>query len=128
MKFKNFLLLIIIAILFLNLVNCGFIKYKREVKKISVGSIDLSKIKDGNYRGEYDLKYVKAVVNVKVKDNKIISIDLVEHKNAKGGKAKIIPDRVVKNQTLQVDMVTGATNSSKVILKAIENALIKGLR
>ncbi|GAI95081.1 unnamed protein product, partial [marine sediment metagenome] len=31
--------------------------------------------------------------------------------------------KVVEAQTLQVDAVSGATYSSKVILKAIENAL-----
>ncbi|NOW05431.1 uncharacterized protein with FMN-binding domain [Clostridium beijerinckii] len=30
---------------------------------------------------------------------------------------------VVKAQSLQVDTISGATNSSKTILKAIENAL-----
>lgn len=40
-------------------------------------------------------------------------------------KAKIINNHVVEKQTLDVDLVSGATVSSKVILKAIENALSK---
>lgn len=37
-----------------------------------------------------------------------------------------IPDMVVNAQSLQVDTISGATNSSKTILKAMENALISG--
>ncbi|WP_227835506.1 MULTISPECIES: FMN-binding protein [unclassified Clostridioides] len=35
-------------------------------------------------------------------------------------------DKVLNKQKVDVDAVSGATNSSKVIKKAIENALIKG--
>ena len=43
-----------------------------------------------------------------------------------GNKAETIVDDVVDKQTLDVDTVSGATVSSKVILKSIENALLKG--
>lgn len=36
-----------------------------------------------------------------------------------------IISRVVENQSLKVDVVTGATVTSKALLKAIENALEK---
>ncbi len=42
------------------------------------------------------------------------------------GKAEKIPDKVLEEQSLQVDIVSGATFSSKVILKAVEDALNKG--
>ena len=122
------LLLFLIAVFMISsLTGCGFIKYKREVKKLKVNNVDLAKVKDGTYSGQHDLKYVKAVVKITVKDHRITSLDLVEHKNARGKKADIIPDKVLKAQSMDIDMVTGATNSSKVILKAIENALRKGL-
>jgi len=38
----------------------------------------------------------------------------------------VIVDSVIENQSLDVDAISGATYSSKVILKAIENALARG--
>ncbi len=42
--------------------------------------------------------------------------------------AEIITDKVIDTQSLQVDAISGATYSSKTILKAIENALKKGIK
>jgi uncharacterized protein with FMN-binding domain len=42
-----------------------------------------------------------------------------------GRPAEAITERVVAAQTTQVDAVSGATGSSRVILKAIENAVHK---
>lgn len=101
-------------------------KYKNTIKEISIGKVDLTKVKDGNYTGSFDAIYVGAKVKVKIKNHAIAEIKLLNHKNERGKRAEVIPDRVVKAQSLQVDTVSGATNSSKVILKAIENALISG--
>lgn len=98
-------------------------KYKEIVRGISISNIDLSKVKDGSYIGDFDAILVGAEVNVTVQNQKIVDIQLVKHKNEKGKNAEIIPDKVMQAQSLQVDAVSDATNSSKVILKAIENAL-----
>lgn len=101
-------------------------EYKKEVKNINIKNVDLEKVKDGKYTGSCDVGYIKAVVNVQVKDNKIMSIKLLEHKNERGKKAETILGKVIKAQSVKVDTVTGATNSSKVILRAIESALQSG--
>jgi uncharacterized protein with FMN-binding domain len=54
----------------------------------------------------------------------IKKIEIVRHLNGQGKPAEVIPDRVIEMQSLDVDIISGATYSSKVILKAIENALI----
>ncbi|WP_238917985.1 FMN-binding protein [Clostridium sp. YIM B02555] len=125
---KN-ILIIVICILIL----CGGVygikyfmdikQYKEAIKEIKIAYVDLSRIKDGNYPGEFETSFIGAEVNVKVEKHKIVDIELVKHKNERGKKAEIIPEEVVQAQSLQVDTVSGATNSSKVILKAIENAL-----
>jgi uncharacterized protein with FMN-binding domain len=51
--------------------------------------------------------------------------DLLEHKNEHGKLAEIIINRIISEQKIDVDAVTGATNSSKVIEGAIQNALNK---
>ena len=88
--------------------------------------MDLSNISDGKYTGSCDAVYVGAEVSVTVKDHKITDITLLNHKNERGKPAEVIIENVIKAQSLQVDTISGATNSSKVILKAIENALISG--
>jgi uncharacterized protein with FMN-binding domain len=37
-------------------------------------------------------------------------------------------DQIVSEQKIDVDAISGATNSSKVIKKAVENALENGLQ
>lgn len=101
-------------------------KYKETINAINIQNVDLSKVKDGNYTGNCDATVIGAEVNVKVENHKIVNVELVKHKNERGKNAEIIPERVVQAQSLQVDTVSGATNSSKVILKAIENALESG--
>lgn len=98
-------------------------KYKDAVKAITISNVDLSKIPDGTYSGSYDAMRIAADVSVTVSNHKITDIKLLRHKNERGQKAEVIPQRVVASQSLKVDAVSGATNSSKVILKAIENAL-----
>jgi len=90
---------------------------------LAINDVDLAKVSDGVYTGSYKAFPVAATVKVTVSDHVITGIELVEHSNGQGASAEIIPDKVVEAQTLQVDAVSGATYSSKVILKAIEAAL-----
>lgn len=101
-------------------------KYKKAIEGLKISNVDLSKISDGKYTGSCDVGYLGAKVAVTVKNNKIVDITLISHKNDRGKPAEVIPEKVVKAQNLQVDTISGATNSSKVILKAIENALESG--
>jgi len=101
-------------------------KYKKIVKDIKISNVDLSKVSDGKYTGTCDAIVIGAKVSVTVKNHKITNIVLLEHKTERGKPAEVIPGKVVKAQSLQVDTITGATNSSKVILKSIENALNEG--
>lgn len=102
-------------------------EYRQRVKAIEIDTIDLQKVQDGEYRGAYDAILVKAEVLVTVQNHRITRIDLVKHEHGRGAAAEVIPQRVVEKQSLQVDAVTGATASSKVILEAIEQALRRGL-
>ena len=57
----------------------------------------------------------------------ITKIDILKHYHGPGFGADEITEEVIKKQTLEVDAVTGATKSSFVLKKAIENALEQGL-
>lgn len=100
-----------------------FREYRGNVENITFEDIDLSEVKDGTYTGEYDAGYIYARVEVKMEDGNIISIKLLEHRNEKGKSAEKILDRIMKTQEIDADAVSGATYSSNVIKKAIENAL-----
>ena len=69
------------------------------------------------------LARAQAGVKVGILSNKIESIAILYHQNGMGKKAEGITNRVIQSQSLLVDSVSGATLSSKVILKAIEAAL-----
>jgi len=97
--------------------------YKKIVRELKIGRLELERVSDGTYIGSCDALVIGAKVEVTVKDHKITDISLLEHKTERSKPAEVIPDRVIKAQSLQVDTITGATNSSKVLLKAIENAV-----
>lgn len=78
---------------------------------------------DGVYVGEYDVNLIYAKVEVTVENGKITGITILEHKNEPGKSAEIVIDKIIKEQKINVDAVSGATNSSTVIKKAVEKAL-----
>jgi len=102
------------------------INYKDTIKNIVVENVKLDNKEDGKYIGEFDADMIFAKVEVEVKNKKISNISLIEHRTERGVPAEVITQKVVDEQSLKVDVISGATNSSKVILKAIENALNKG--
>ncbi|NME82011.1 FMN-binding protein [Clostridium sp. SM-530-WT-3G] len=100
-------------------------KYQKTVKALQIQEVNLNNIQDGKYKGSFDANVISAEVEVAVKNHKIENINLINHKTDRGKKAEVIIDDVIKKQTVKVDTISGATNSSKVILKAIQNALDK---
>ena len=100
--------------------------YKRSVKETTFSNLDISNVPDGVYAGEYDVDFVYAKVEVTVQNGVITNIDILEHKNGRGSHAEVVVDRIIGEQKIDVDAVSGATNSSTVIKKAVENALTGG--
>ena len=87
---------------------------------------NLSLIADGVYRGNYDMAStpVKATVEVLIQNHQIIRINILEHTRSPiGKKAERIIDVITERQSLDVDVISGATVSSKTLIKAVENAL-----
>lgn len=97
--------------------------YKERISDITLQDVDLSQVEDGSYVGEYDAGYVYAKVKVVIKDGAIDKIELLEHRTEKGKSAESVVEQMYQQQTLKVDAVSSATNSSKVIMKAAENAV-----
>ena len=88
--------------------------------------VDHTKLADGIYEGSYRGGPNKALVKVTIKDNEIVNIEIIEHKAWKGKKAEVpIVERIIAGQSTKVDAVSGATNSSRVIMNAVQNAIEK---
>jgi len=98
--------------------------YQKAVKETTLSSIDISTVPDGVYIGEYDVDFVYAKVEVTVQDKAITQIEILEHKNGRGKSAESIVNKIIEKQNIDVDAVSGATNSSTVLKKAVENALL----
>jgi uncharacterized protein with FMN-binding domain len=87
---------------------------------------DLSGKPDGVYHGSYDLSGtpVKVALDVTLFNQFITEIKITKHSCSPiGKKAEKIIEKVMEQQSLDVDVISGATGSSKSMLKAIENAL-----
>lgn len=100
-----------------------FREYQRRIAEITFTDVNLEKIEDGIYEGECDAGYIYARVKVEISGGRIVSLQLLEHRNERGASAESVIDVVQAEQKIDVDAVSGATNSSKVIKKAIENAV-----
>ncbi|NBI18976.1 FMN-binding protein [Neglecta sp. X4] len=129
---KKIISVIILLLLLIGLI-CGAVylkkvaDYKRAVVETTIGEIDIADVSDGIYIGEYDVNFIYAKVEVTVEDGEIVSINILEHRHERGKAAETVIEKIIEEQKIDVDAVSGATNSSTVIKKAVENALKGGL-
>ena len=97
--------------------------YRQAVRETTFEDINISDIPDGVYVGEYDVDFIYAKVEVTVQNGEIANINILEHRHERGKAAEAITNKIVDEQKIDVDAISGATNSSTVIKKAVENAL-----
>ena len=90
---------------------------------IVITNPDFQRIEDGTYQGNSKVGPVKVTLNVTMKERVMTAIEIIEHFNGRGEKAEEIVPRIIERQSLEVDVISGATASSKAILKAVEDAL-----
>lgn len=108
---------------------------RHEVQNLTINVIDFQKLRDGTYVGEYigtkdhsrDTKVQATISLGGISDIKILKGAVDKNGDPlklKGGIS--IGDlfrHVIESQSLQVDVISGATLTSKAHLKALENAL-----
>lgn len=93
------------------------------------GPVQHDLLTDGIYEGEASHGPNSAKVLVTIVNQTIESIEILKHEAWKGKKAvPTIPDRIIALQSTRVDAVSGATNSSHVLMNAVENALKKAYK
>jgi uncharacterized protein with FMN-binding domain len=98
-------------------------EYRTKVASIQFSDIDITSIADGTYFGESDVGFISAKVEVTIIDGVMTDIKLTHHHD-RGITAERTVDEMLERQTTAVDAVSGATNSSRVIRQAVENALL----
>ena len=88
------------------------------------GPLEQRKLKAGTYEGVYRGGPNEVVVMVTIEDNRIVGIEMVEHWELMGKKAESLTlKRILEQQSTRVDAVSGATNSSLVIMNAVQRAV-----
>ena len=104
--------------------GCAFVA---KINKLTIDNVTVQLVKDGTYEGSENAFPVTASVRVTVSGGRITDIVMLSHGHGPNHGADAIVPRVTAAQSLAVDAVSGSTYSSKVVLKAIETALKKGL-
>lgn len=93
-------------------------------KNMVINHVNVSQLQDGVYKGKYSGGRWSNEVNVMIKDRKITKIDTVKSVLIEMPEVtKELFNNVIEKQDTTVDIVSGATVTSKAYLKAIENAL-----
>lgn len=122
MRLLNLALIIGICLVYHNIAT---IRAEKEAK-IAAQNSGSGSWKDGTYQGSGQGFGGQIVVNVTIKNGSIDDIQIKEAKNedsAYFNNAVKIIDTMKQKQTVDVDVASGATYSSKGIIAAVQNAL-----
>lgn len=127
---KTFFKILMSLILLFLLIFVGGIFYLSrgldEGMIISLNGIDISKLDDGKYTGEYDHGRWTNKLDITVKNNKITEILIKDDVTfSKPGVSEELFNKVIETQSTKIDAISGATVTSKAYLKSIENVLNK---
>ncbi len=105
-------------------------KEHQEARGLPLNAVDFNRLADGTYHGAYAGGMYKWRVNecdVTVVGGKVTGIQLIKSQDpgSENTDCKMLYERVVQAQSLQVDTISGATLTSKAYLQAVENALLQ---
>lgn len=99
------------------------VKEDEKEENAAAGEFDLE---NGVYRGVGNGFAGTITVSVEIKDKKIAAINILDVEGddaAFFNRAKGVIDKIIDSQSLDVDVVSGATYSSRGIISAVKNAL-----
>ncbi|AKN31375.1 FMN-binding protein [Clostridium carboxidivorans P7] len=119
---------IIMIVLPIFIIGIGFVAVSdinlNKIRHMPIENVNLSKINDGTYKGKADVGNSIYKVEVKVVNHKIVNIKSIDNrKSPYVTYAEGVFPKIIKEQKINVDAVTGATTTSKAFMKSVENAL-----
>ncbi len=89
-----------------------------------INHVDLAMVKDGSYPGSFAYGGFTYEVMVTVANHGIKNITITKNRNTSHAQAaEAVMGRILEQQKNDVDVVSGATTTSKALLKAVANAL-----
>jgi uncharacterized protein with FMN-binding domain len=97
------------------------------LQEVKIEPVDFGAVSDGTYQAVHETTLVTAEMRAVMVSGVMTELVVIRHECGLGKPAEAIVERVLAAQSLEVDAVSGASYSSKVILKATETALRKGL-
>jgi len=122
-------LLIILAVILIIVLIIGVIATRgmKDIKNYRVSDISPGDIRDGVYQGECTIGRWQTTVSVTVKNHMITGIETLKSMD---DPERILTDliirKIIDEQTLNIDTVSGASISTKAYVIAVYNALEKG--
>jgi len=103
-------------------------KVRGKIDLLDIGALEPGKLPDGKHTGE-SLGYTGPLrVTVTIRQGRITDITIRHTEKIHQNSTKIIPQRIIKAQSLKVDAVTGATVTSQAIVGATLDAIRKAGR
>ena len=108
------------AVLFL---GCASREMMR-VRQMEIQNVDINHLDDGGYIGSFSYGNFEYIVKTIINARKITNVEILQNRDTKHAKMAegVIPE-IVEHQTPNVDVVSGATTTSKALMKAVENSL-----
>lgn len=125
---KYLLTVILVGFAVLMVTGCNDSKV---LEKITAAEVDLSQVTNGVYQGTYTLRlpagsmvaYPSATVNVTVADHRYQNIAIVSKPMLMSNSSiQVYFKRVIDEQKINIDGISGASYTRKAIQKAIEAA------
>ncbi len=108
------------------MISCNRAEIRR-TRELAINDVSIASIPDGSYTGSYAYGGFAYSVRCIVSEGRLDKVKVLQNRNTKHAKdAELVIRRVVEKQKVDVDAVSGATATSKALLKAVEKALTKG--
>lgn len=117
-KLKRFLIISLSFVMVLTLGGCGTANKTEEQSKYT----------EGVFEGTGEGKNGPIVAEVTFSKDKIEKINIKEHHETEGlsdKSIKEIPEAIIENQSLDVDVVSGASLTNEAVFEAVEEAIEK---
>ena len=123
-KLLSVVLVVVAVVVVAGIAGYAFINASlKDLADSQIEPVDLALIADGRYLGMFETLPIKVTVEVDVKDQRLSDIRILRHENGKGKAAEDIVSAILEQQRVDVDVIAGATYSSKAIQKAVTQAL-----
>ena len=94
------------------------------VRQMGIQNVDIKNVRDGEYMGSFSYGGFEYKVKTIVKGHSIEDIIILQNRDTKHSKrAEGVITDIIRLQTPNVDAISGATTTSKALMKAVENSL-----